>query len=34
MFTILDMDRPHRGLFRAPSGLLVQLQAQTKEGPP
>jgi len=33
-FTIVDMDRPRSGLFRAPVGMLVQLQAQMKEGPP
>ena len=34
LFVIVDMDRPRRGLFRAPTGLLVKLQTEMKEGPP
>jgi hypothetical protein len=34
MFVIVDMDRPRRGLFRAPTGVLLKLQADLQQGTP
>ena len=34
MFVIVDMDRPRQGVFRAPTGLLLELQADMQQEAP